>query len=145
MPFKGLRSNRSEKNLRRRSTLDPSYLFRQRDRTPDERDPEEFLGRDSGIGSQDGAPSDYVGQVRRMSAFHPEALPDTPPSSLKQEHAPRPKRLSMLLHRNASEPYLLMKARDQEGEQAAGSATPPLLGTYESWLWTWRLVFAPDR
>ncbi|KAF2107160.1 protein transport protein sec73 [Lophiotrema nucula] len=117
MPLKGLRPNRSERDLKRRSTLDPAGLFKRGDKHLQVNKSAEHLAAERGAVSQDGgrpASSD----VRPSE----ESTVERPPSPPVQEHTPNTRRFSMMRFRHASDSQLSTKAK----EQAAAEEAPPV-------------------
>ncbi|KKY23339.1 putative protein transport protein sec73 [Diplodia seriata] len=115
MPLRGLRPGRSEKDLKRRSTLDPSSIFKreQASRAQSAVD----LAPNRGIQSSDGS---------RPSHFDPRAswAGEPPPSPPVQEHNAQTRRFSMLKFRHASDPQLSQKAKEHAQMAAARDAPP---------------------
>ncbi|KAB2578449.1 hypothetical protein DBV05_g3091 [Lasiodiplodia theobromae] len=115
MPLRGLRPGRSEKDLKRRSTLDPSSIFKreQASRAQSAVD----LAPNRGIQSSDGT---------RPSHFDPRVswAGEPPPSPPIQEHNAQTRRFSMLRFRHASDPQLSQKAKEHALMAAARDAPP---------------------
>ncbi|KAH7065838.1 protein transport protein sec73 [Paraphoma chrysanthemicola] len=118
MPLKALRPGRSERDLRRRSTLDPANFFKRGDRDTRFNKSSEDLGAGRIAVSVDGGrptPSDVV---RPPTA----AGDDEPPSPPIQEATPNTRRFSLMRFRHASDSQLSVKAK----EHAARSDAPPV-------------------
>ncbi|OJD36131.1 guanyl-nucleotide exchange factor [Diplodia corticola] len=115
MPLRGLRPGRSEKDLKRRSTLDPSSIFKreQASRAQSAVD----LAPNRGIQSSDGS---------RPNHFDPRVswAGEPPPSPPIQEHNAQTRRFSMLKFRHASDPQLSQKAKEHAQMAAARDAPP---------------------
>ncbi|KAF2144191.1 uncharacterized protein K452DRAFT_223356 [Aplosporella prunicola CBS 121167] len=119
MPLRALRPGRSDKDLKRRSTLDPANLFRRGEQAPHGIRSAENLAPDRGIRSSDGLRP-------QTQQSHPVWLVDTepPPSPPVQEHNTMTRRFSKLRSRHASDPQLSAKAREQAAADAAAAAPP---------------------
>ncbi|KAF2836701.1 hypothetical protein M501DRAFT_225194 [Patellaria atrata CBS 101060] len=118
MPF--LRPNRSEKDLRRRSTLDPYNLFRRGDQDSRANASSDNLSSDRGAVSYDGARPD-------ISSSDIERSPSTAdrPTTPVQEHTPNTRRFSLARFRHASDSQLSVKAKQQaEKEKPPVPAMP---------------------
>ncbi|CAO2651660.1 Nn.00g042300.m01.CDS01 [Neocucurbitaria sp. VM-36] len=113
MPLRALRPGRSERDLKRRSTLDPGNLFKRGDRDKST----EHLDRGRIAVSEDGG-RPQSSEVARPSTSHD----DSPPSPPIQESTPNTRRFSLMRFRHASDPQLSAKAK----EQAAREAAPPV-------------------
>ncbi|KAF2270113.1 hypothetical protein CC78DRAFT_528605 [Lojkania enalia] len=111
MPLRGLRPNRSERDLKRRSTLDPTGLFKRGEKSSDLNKSSEHLAGDRGAVSHDG------GRQSWMESSH-----GRPPSPPIQEHTPNTRRFSIMRFRHASDSQLSTKAK----EQAAAEEAPPV-------------------
>ncbi|KAF2187495.1 hypothetical protein K469DRAFT_685962 [Zopfia rhizophila CBS 207.26] len=117
MPLRALRPNRSERDLQRRSTLDPAGLFRRGDKPSNLNKSVEQLASDRIAVSEDGGrpTSSDVGRLPWSVGND-----DPPPSPPVQEHTPNTRRFSMLRFRHASDSQLSTKAK----EHAAAEAPP---------------------
>jgi|TARA_R110002003_G_scaffold116_30_gene10335 hypothetical protein len=111
MPLKALRPGRSERDLRRRSTLDPANFFKRGDRDTRFHQSSEDLGAGRIAVSEDG-------RVRPPL----DAGRDEPPSPPIQEATPNTRRFSLMRFRHASDSQLSVKAK----EHAARHGAPPV-------------------
>lgn len=119
MPLRSLRPNRSERDLKRRSTLDPAGLFRRGDKDTRNNKSSENLYPSRIADSEDGN-RPVSAYVARPSTSHDD---DSPPSSPPvQEHTPNTKRFSLMRFRHASDSQLSTKAKEQ---QARDEEAPP--------------------
>ncbi|KAJ9639326.1 hypothetical protein H2199_006359 [Coniosporium tulheliwenetii] len=108
MPLLGVRPRRSDRDLKRRSTLDPtSFFLRRSEQASRPNASAEFLHPDRGAALQDGSTPDLAGESPRPSVEPPA------PSPPIQEPTPNTKRFSMLRHRHASDSQLSAKVRAQ--------------------------------
>jgi hypothetical protein len=124
MPLRALRPNRSDRDLKRRSTLDPAGLFKRggdKDARFDQST--EDLAPDRIAASEDGGrpPSSDVARPSLHLTDDPDN-PDEPPSPPVQEATPNTRRFSLLRFRHASDSQLSVKAK----EHAAREAAPPV-------------------
>ena len=117
MPLRGLRVNRSEKDLHRHSTLNPGGFSKCGDEALSANASAEFLAPDRATVSHNGEPSNTAELGRASSSAD---IQDPPPSPPIQEHTPNTRRFSIMRFRHASDPQLSAKAK----EHAAGSAPP---------------------
>ncbi|OCL07806.1 hypothetical protein AOQ84DRAFT_52404 [Glonium stellatum] len=117
MPLRGLRANRSEKDLNRRSTLDPGGFFKRGDKALSANISAEFLASNPAAASHNGGPSNPADLGRASWSVDIQEPPPSPPI---QEHTPNTRRFSIMRFRHASDPQLSAKAK----EHAAGSAPP---------------------
>ncbi|KAF2086503.1 hypothetical protein K490DRAFT_44119 [Saccharata proteae CBS 121410] len=118
-----LRPGKSDKNLKRRSTLDPTSILK-RNENAFRAQSAENLPSGRGIASQDG-PRPYPDPARASSTW----AGGRPPSPPIQEHTPQTRRFSMLRFRHASDPQLSAKAKEHAAAAAAAAAaegTPPV-------------------
>lgn len=118
MPLRGLRPGKSEKDLKRRSTLDPTNILKrgeQASRAQSHDNLSQLPYR--GIQSSDGT---------RPTHFDPRAswAGEPPPSPPIQEHNAQTRRFSMLRFRHASDPQLSQKAKEHAAMAAARDAPP---------------------
>lgn len=125
MPLRGLRPNRSERDLQRRSTLDPAGLFKRGDKSRLNKSTE-YLTADRIAVSEDGArpPSSDVGRPSWS------AQDDAPPSPPIQESTPNTRRFSLMRFRHASDPQLSVKAKEQAREEAPPVPAVPVDSSY---------------
>jgi hypothetical protein len=115
MPLKGLRPNRSEHDLKRRSTLDPAGLFK---RTPrNNSHPEDAAAH---LAAARIAVSEDGGRPHSRDV----GGDDVPPSPPVQEATPNTKRFSLMRFRHASDSQLSVKAKEHAG--AIEEETPPV-------------------
>ena len=117
MPLRGLRANRSEKDLHRHSTLDPGGFSKRGDRTLSANASAEILAPDCATASHNGEPSNPVELGRASWSADIQGPPPSPPI---QEHTPNTRRFSIMRFRHASDSQLSAKAK----EHAARSAPP---------------------
>ncbi|KAF2875127.1 hypothetical protein BDV95DRAFT_564373 [Massariosphaeria phaeospora] len=122
MPLKALRPNRSERDLQRRSTLDPAGLFKRADKPAGANRSTEQLGAHAvdriAVSEDGGRPIDSdVARPARSVRNH-----DRPPSPPVQEPTPNTRRFSLMRFRHASDSQLSVKAK----EQAANDHAPPV-------------------
>lgn len=117
MPLRALRPNRSERDLKRRSTLDPAGLFKRADR--DSR----FFKSTEDISPPRVAASEDGGRPTSSDVARPSlsAGDDGPPSPPVQQHTPNTRRFSLMRFRHASDSQLSTKAK----EHAAQHDDPP--------------------
>ncbi|KAF1847332.1 protein transport protein sec73 [Cucurbitaria berberidis CBS 394.84] len=113
MPLRALRPGRSDRDLKRRSTLDPGNFFRRGDR---DKSSENLSATRIAVSEDGGRPLST--DVARPSTSHD----DSPPSPPVQESTPNTRRFSMMRFRHASDPQLSSKAK----EHAARDAAPPV-------------------
>lgn len=118
MPSRGLRPNRSERDLKRRSTFDPAHLFKRPDKSASahhsQLDGQEDHDRVD-VSVDGGRPSSDIGT-------NDDGGPPTPPI---QEHTPHTRRFSLMRFRHASDSQLSVRAKEQAKEQAIRE-TPPV-------------------
>ncbi|KAF2751266.1 hypothetical protein M011DRAFT_416039 [Sporormia fimetaria CBS 119925] len=115
MPLKGLRANRSDRDLNRRSTLDPAGFFKRADKSSHQDDQSENQHPPRIAVSEDG------GRPRSSDVGSPvDGLLPSPPI---QESTPATRRFSMMRFRHASDPQLSLKAKEH---MHASDAPPPV-------------------
>ncbi|OCK74190.1 hypothetical protein K432DRAFT_410068 [Lepidopterella palustris CBS 459.81] len=118
MPLKALRANRSERDLQRRSTLDPTGLFKRGDKAAASANlSTEFLAPNRAAASHDGERPSLAEFGRASWSADTHERPSSPPI---QEHTPNTRRFSIMRFRHASDSQLSVKAK----EHAAASAPP---------------------
>jgi hypothetical protein len=124
MPLRALRPNRSDRDLKRRSTLDPAGLFKRGGGDTDSRfyKSTENLDPDRLAVSEDGGRPPSRDVARPSLQLHDAAEPDEPPSPPVQEATPNTRRFSLLRFRHASDSQLSVKAK----EHAAREPAPPV-------------------
>ncbi|KAF2449021.1 protein transport protein sec73 [Karstenula rhodostoma CBS 690.94] len=116
MPLRALRPGRSEKDLKRRSTLDPAGFFKRGDRLNKSA---EHLGDVRHAASEDGGARPLrVDEPRKSWSATHESRPSTPPV---QEHTPLTRRFSLMRFRHASDSQLSTRAKEH-----ADDDTPPV-------------------
>jgi hypothetical protein len=118
MPLRSLRPNRSERDLKRRSTLDPAGFFKSRgDKDARLDKPNESLDPSRIAASEDGGRPTSTDMVRTSTSHDDDAPP-------VQEHTPNTKRFSLMRFRHASDSQLSTKAKDQGARDE--EAAPPV-------------------
>ncbi|KAF2652165.1 hypothetical protein K491DRAFT_695812 [Lophiostoma macrostomum CBS 122681] len=124
MPLKSLRPNRSERDLKRRSTLDPAGLFTRGDKSSRFNKSAEHLAADRVAVSEDGfrPTSSDVGSRPSWTASND----DPPPSPPVQAETPNTRRFSLMRFRHASDSQLSTKAKEQATEEAPPVPAVPL-------------------
>ncbi|KAK8172359.1 hypothetical protein BKA80DRAFT_318321 [Phyllosticta citrichinensis] len=120
MPLRGLRLGKSEKDLKRRSTLDPASLFKRSDPTSRIHSAENLPLSDRGIKSSDGIRP----ALQPRPSLSEEGEVQRPISPPVQEHNPMTRRFSMLRSRHASDPQLRQKAKDHKAAAQATDVPP---------------------
>ena len=118
MPLRPLRPGRSDKDLKRRSTLDPAGLFTRGSKTNKSA---EHLTDVRHAVSEDGGARPLSGDEPRESlspADNNHHRPRTP----VQEHSPMTRRFSMMRFRHASDSQLSTRAKEQQQQDD----TPPV-------------------
>jgi hypothetical protein len=120
MPLRSLRPNRSERDLKRRSTLDPAGFFKSRvdkhtlyEKSSENPDPSRIAV------SEDGRRPTST-DIARPSTSHD----DSPPSPPVQEHTPNTKRFSLMRFRHASDSQLSTKAKEQAARDEEAPPVP---------------------
>ncbi|KAI9706789.1 MAG: hypothetical protein M1820_004760 [Bogoriella megaspora] len=114
MPLMGLRSNRSEKDLHRRSTFDPSNFFRRSEQVSRSQTPADYPPPNYGEPNYE--------EVHTAPASSHGQFPQPPPSPPIQPSTPQTRRFSRLKSRHASDSQLSTRAK----EQAAATDVPPV-------------------
>ncbi|CAA9963492.1 SEC7 domain protein [Pyrenophora teres f. maculata] len=108
MPLRSLRPNRSERDLKRRSTLDPAGLFKRADKDTRFIQSTDNLGAARIAASEDGF-RPTSSDVARPSTGHHGRPPPSPPL---QQRTPNTRRFSLMRFRHASDSQLSTKARE---------------------------------
>lgn len=127
MPLRPLRPNRSEKDLKRRSTLDPAGLFTRGDKSSRLNKSAEHLAPDRVAVSEDGGRPVSSDVPRPSWSANDENRPPTPPV---QDHTPMTRRFSLMRFRHASDSQLSTKAKEHAAEDAPPvPAVPPAAGS----------------
>jgi hypothetical protein len=127
MPLRALRPNRSDRDLKRRSTLDPAGLFKRADRDARLHASSENL-RDRVAASEDGGrPTSSDVARQSMTGSH---LEDDPPSPPIQQATPNTRRFSLMRFRHASDSQLSMKAKEHA---ARDENAPPVPAVPRMW------------
>jgi hypothetical protein len=120
MPLRALRPNRSDRDLKRRSTLDPAGFFKRGDKDTRFNKSSENLGVDRIAVSEDGGRPTSTDTARpSLNVDHDDHEPPSPPV---QEATPNTRRFSLMRFRHASDSQLSVKAK----EHAARSEAPPV-------------------
>ncbi|KAK7516733.1 protein transport protein sec73 [Phyllosticta citriasiana] len=119
MPLRGLRPGKSEKDLKRRSTLDPASLLKRSDPASHTHSAENLPSSDRGIKSSDG-----IRPALQPRPSLPEGEVHRPISPPVQDHNPMTRRFSMLRSRHASDPQLRQKAKDHKAAAQATDVPP---------------------
>ena len=118
MPLRSLRPGRSERDLKRRSTLDPAGFFKRADKdarfiqSSDNLEPARIAASEDGF-------RPASSEVARPSTGHD----GPPPSPPVQQHTPNTRRFSLMRFRHASDSQLSTKAKEQA---AADDDAPPV-------------------
>jgi hypothetical protein len=120
MPLRSIRPNRSERDLKRRSTLDPAGLFRRADKDSRFDKSTENLDASRIAASEDGCRPTSSDMVRPSTGHDA----DSPPSPPVQEHTPNTRRFSLMRFRHASDSQLSARAKEQAAHQDAEHAPP---------------------
>ncbi|KAF2026913.1 hypothetical protein EK21DRAFT_73126 [Setomelanomma holmii] len=118
MPLRALRPGRSERDLKRRSTLDPAGLFTRGDRDTRFQQSSKDVGAGRFAVSEDGGRPPSSDMARPS----PSVGYDGPPSPPIQEATPNTRRFSLMRFRHASDSQLSVRAK----EHAARSEAPPV-------------------
>lgn len=121
MPLRSLRPNRSERDLKRRSTLDPAGLFKRGDRDARFNKSSENLDPSRIAASEDGRRPTST-DIARPSTSHDDD--DSPPSPPVQEPTPNTKRFSLMRFRHASDSQLSTKAKEQAARDEEAPPVP---------------------
>ena len=109
----GLRYNRSDKDLHRRNTFDPSHVVRRSEQVSRSATPAEFLSPHSAEDPDESA-------VSAPASSH-GMLQEPPPSPPIQPATPNTHRFSLLRFRHASDSQLSIRAKEQ-----AAAEVPPV-------------------
>ncbi|KAF2203492.1 hypothetical protein GQ43DRAFT_259877 [Delitschia confertaspora ATCC 74209] len=124
MPLRGLRSNRSDRDLKRRSTLDPAGLFNRGEKNSEFHHSTEHLDRIAV--SEDGGRPTSSDVPRQSMAPSIELAPPSPPI---QEHTPNTRRFSVMRFRHASDSQLSVRAKEQAPPMPEMPAAPAIITT----------------
>jgi hypothetical protein len=125
MPLRALRPGRSERDLKRRSTLDPANFFKRGDRDTRYYKSTENLDVDRlGVSEDGGRPSET--DVARPSFT---ADGDEPPSPPVQEATPNTRRFSLMRFRHASDSQLSVKAKEHAARDSERAPPVPAVPT----------------
>ena len=120
MPLRSLRPNRSERDLKRRSTLDPAGFFKSRvDKDPLFEKSKENPDPSRIAVSEDGRRPTST-DIARPSTSHDDSSPSPP----VQEHTPNTKRFSLMRFRHASDSQLSTKAKEQAARDEEAPPVP---------------------
>lgn len=128
MPLRSLRPGRSERDLKRRSTLDPAGFFKRADkdarfdRSADNLDPGRIAA------SEDGYRPTSTDIARPSTGHDDDDDDDSPPSPPVQEHTPNTKRFSLMRFRHASDPQLSAKAKEHAARDDDAPPVPRVPG-----------------
>lgn len=124
MPLRALRPNRSDRDLKRRSTLDPAGLFKRADRDARLNASTENLDRDRIAVSEDGGRPTSSDVARpSMTSSHYDGEQD-PPSPPVQQATPNTRRFSLMRFRHASDSQLSVKAKEQAARDENAPPVP---------------------
>ncbi|RMZ66992.1 transport sec73 [Pyrenophora seminiperda CCB06] len=123
MPLRSLRPNRSERDLKRRSTLDPAGLFKRADKDARYIQSTDNLGPARIAASEDGF-RPTSSEVARPSTGHDGHAPPSPPSPPVQQQTPNTRRFSLMRFRHASDSQLSTKAKEQAAADDDEDAPP---------------------
>lgn len=113
MPLRSIRPNRSERDLKRRSTLDPTNFFRRADKDSRFSKSTDNLDSSRIAASEDGYRPKSSDMARPSTGYHD----DPPPSPPVQEHTPNTRRFSLMRFRHASDSQLSARAKEQAQHQ----------------------------
>ncbi|CAN9230028.1 unnamed protein product [Alternaria alternata] len=127
MPLRSLRPGRSERDLKRRSTLDPAGFFKRADKDARFDRPAENLDPGRIAASEDGYRPTST-DIARPSTGHDDDDDDSPPSPPVQEHTPNTKRFSLMRFRHASDPQLSAKAKEHAARDDDAPPVPRVPG-----------------
>lgn len=116
MPLLSLRPGHPDRDLRRRSIVEPYNLFRHQEQLPPSSSSTDYLPQRRDAPSNDGVTSDLAESVEDEA---PAA--DAPPSPPVQKQTANHRRFSMLRFRHASDPQLSYNAKHDHDEPV-----PPL-------------------
>ncbi|KAH7408634.1 protein transport protein sec73 [Phaeosphaeria sp. MPI-PUGE-AT-0046c] len=123
MPLRALRPNRSDRDLKRRSTLDPAGLFKRADRDARLNASTENLQRDRVAVSEDGG-RPTSSDVARPAMTSPHDGEPEPPSPPIQQATPNTRRFSLMRFRHASDSQLSVKAKEQAARDESAPPVP---------------------
>ncbi|KAI4713113.1 hypothetical protein J4E89_002091 [Alternaria sp. Ai002NY15] len=128
MPLRSLRPGRSERDLKRRSTLDPAGFFHRRaDKDTRFDRSQENLDTTRIAASEDGFRPTSTDTARPSTGHDDDD--DSPPSPPVQEHTPNTKRFSLMRFRHASDPQLSAKAKEHAARDDDAPPVPRMPGT----------------
>lgn len=128
MPLRSLRPGRSERDLKRRSTLDPAGFFHRRaDKDTRFDRSQENLDTSRIAASEDGFRPTSTDTARPSTGHDDDD--DSPPSPPVQEHTPNTKRFSLMRFRHASDPQLSAKAKEHAARDDDAPPVPRMPGT----------------
>jgi hypothetical protein len=119
MPLRSIRPNRSERDLKRRSTLDPAGLFKRPDKETRHHKSTENLNPARVAASEDGHRPTSTDMARPSTSHDDDGHGHAPPSPPVQEHTPNTKRFSLMRFRHASDSQLSAKAKEHSTREAA--------------------------
>jgi hypothetical protein len=120
MPLRALRPNRSERDLKRRSTLDPANFFKRGDKDTRFNQSTEHLDVDRlGVSEDGGRPTSTDVARPSLTLHHAE-----PPSPPVQEATPNTRRFSLMRFRHASDSQLSVKAKEHAARES--ERAPPV-------------------
>ncbi|EUC38346.1 hypothetical protein COCCADRAFT_900 [Bipolaris zeicola 26-R-13] len=122
MPLRSLRPNRSERDLKRRSTLDPAGLFRRADKDSHFAKSTDNLDSTTRIAASEDGYRPTSSDMARPSTGHDA---DSPPSPPVQEHTPNTRRFSLMRFRHASDSQLSTRAKEQAGNHGHDQDNAP--------------------
>lgn len=120
MPLRSIRPNRSDRDLKRRSTLDPASLFKRADRDSRFNKSTENLDPARIAASEDGYRPTSSDMAQSSTACHD----DPPPSPPVQEHTPNTRRFSLMRFRHASDSQLSARAKEHAQQHDHDNAPP---------------------
>jgi hypothetical protein len=138
MPLRALRPKRSDRELKRRSTLDPAGLFnRGGDRGTRFYKSTENLDADRIAVSEDGGRPTSTDFARpSLNEDHD----DEPPSPPVQDATPNTRRFSLLRFRHASDSQLSLKAKEHAAREPAPPVPPVPRMSANSWIRVFRML-----
>jgi hypothetical protein len=125
MPLRSLRPGKSERDLKRRSTLDPAGFFKRADKDARFDKSAEHLDPGRIAASEDGYRPTST-DIARPSTGHDDD--DSLPSPPVQQHTPNTKRFSLMRFRHASDPQLSAKAKEHAARDDHIPPVPPVPG-----------------
>ncbi|KAF1833547.1 protein transport protein sec73 [Decorospora gaudefroyi] len=114
MPLRSLRPNRSERDLKRRSTLDPAGFFKRADKDTRFNRSTDNLHPSRIAASEDGRRPTSTDVVRPSTSQDDDEPPPSPPV---QAATPNTRRFSLMRFRHASDSQLSTKAKEQAGDE----------------------------